>query len=1003
MLKRKFGLIAVLLACVMSVSGVFVGCGNSAETKTNYTVTFDSDGGSAVAQQTVEAGKTATKPTNPTKTGFGFGEWQLNGVAYDFGAAVNANITLKATWRKLYDNETQPLVLQTSTLDGVFNPFFASSAYDIDVVGLVYRDLFTVSPAGEIVAGDEYATIAKSYDVSLDDNEGTATYTIVLKNGLKFSDGSAITADDVLFNYYVYLDPKYDGNSTLYTTPIKGLSEFRNQTDSESVKIFASLANLAWNLGSELSESEFEALTEGTEDENGNVLSYSDYMDYWGCLQEAGEKFAGDIVNYVVANYASYIPSYLHPSIGKMNDTQKVALGMAMWGFGKRTSDLYSEAADGDYVKLDAAYEAYDENNADHNADDTEYFNMVAYNENADGEGAYAQYKGKMYTTAVLDKNGIAYDTTYDLVENPVFADRDDYAVWDMVATDYDDMGNPEIGDYVRIRKAGYYKFDANDPAHTADGVKRYALSTSCIFETGAGKEVDILAANASLTLADYWDALCDAYGTDYADMSDTETANVGLEDFLKDLFIPIMVEKAGGAAVPSISGITKGTTEIDGVDYETITIVCTAQSPKTILNLGQTIAPKAYYTNGWNYTTDAIVNAGVEFNNADFMAHLKTKNSTPMGAGPYKFVKYENNVVEFERNTYFETFGLGNAKIKYVRMQVISSGQEYAAVKTGTVYYATVSATADVVSEVATINNLTSILVDNLGYGYICVNPAVYKNVNTRIALQTLFDISQVYEYYPNGLAEIIYRSMSKVSWAYPEDATAVYAYDATKAKAREYFAKAGYTWEDGVMIDPATGEQAVFTMTLPSGAADHPAGKIFQNAKTLLDSLGAKGRVAVDTNLLNNVKNGDVGVYSIAWGSTLDPDMTQVYSMDSQANSVDANGISYIKKHAAEFGESAGKITFKGKEYTQYEAMQELTRLIAEGLTYMMPADRKPIYNDILDLLAQLAIEIPTYQRKNMFVYDNTVIDADTLSSDITPYWGPIAEIWKLSLVVD
>ena len=64
-----------------------------------YKVTFDSDGGTAVAAQTVKAGETATKPADPTKTDFTFVEWQLNGVAYDFSTKVNADITLKAQWK----------------------------------------------------------------------------------------------------------------------------------------------------------------------------------------------------------------------------------------------------------------------------------------------------------------------------------------------------------------------------------------------------------------------------------------------------------------------------------------------------------------------------------------------------------------------------------------------------------------------------------------------------------------------------------------------------------------------------------------------------------------------------------------------------------------------------------------------------------------------------------------------------------------------------------------
>ena len=65
----------------------------------NFTVTFNSDGGSSVDAQTVPDGGTATEPDPaPTKADYTFGEWQLSGVAYDFTTPVTEDITLVATW-----------------------------------------------------------------------------------------------------------------------------------------------------------------------------------------------------------------------------------------------------------------------------------------------------------------------------------------------------------------------------------------------------------------------------------------------------------------------------------------------------------------------------------------------------------------------------------------------------------------------------------------------------------------------------------------------------------------------------------------------------------------------------------------------------------------------------------------------------------------------------------------------------------------------------------------
>ncbi|QIK70598.1 InlB B-repeat-containing protein [Erysipelothrix sp. HDW6C] len=66
----------------------------------SYTVSFDSDGGSAVAPlKNIVAGSTISAPTVPTKAGYTFSGWMYNGVAWNFATdAVNGNMLLKATW-----------------------------------------------------------------------------------------------------------------------------------------------------------------------------------------------------------------------------------------------------------------------------------------------------------------------------------------------------------------------------------------------------------------------------------------------------------------------------------------------------------------------------------------------------------------------------------------------------------------------------------------------------------------------------------------------------------------------------------------------------------------------------------------------------------------------------------------------------------------------------------------------------------------------------------------
>ena len=74
-----------------------------------YTVTFNSNGGSSVSSQTITIGNKAQKPADPTKTGSVmniFKGWYINeGLtsAFDFDTLISANTTLYAKWDFPYD------------------------------------------------------------------------------------------------------------------------------------------------------------------------------------------------------------------------------------------------------------------------------------------------------------------------------------------------------------------------------------------------------------------------------------------------------------------------------------------------------------------------------------------------------------------------------------------------------------------------------------------------------------------------------------------------------------------------------------------------------------------------------------------------------------------------------------------------------------------------------------------------------------------------------------
>jgi peptide/nickel transport system substrate-binding protein len=78
------------------------------------------------------------------------------------------------------------------------NPLIAADARSRDVIGVMQADLVHINRTTQLTE----PALAKSWKISPD---GLA-YTLVLRQGIKFSDGQPLDADDVLFTFRVYLD-----------------------------------------------------------------------------------------------------------------------------------------------------------------------------------------------------------------------------------------------------------------------------------------------------------------------------------------------------------------------------------------------------------------------------------------------------------------------------------------------------------------------------------------------------------------------------------------------------------------------------------------------------------------------------------------------------------------------------------------------------------------------------------------------------------------------------
>jgi len=717
----------------------------------------------------------------------------------------------------------KPLVVGYSNFSSKFSPFFSETAYDQDVQTITQVGLLTMDRLGAIVEkgktgetreynGTDYTYYGPA-DLTITENaDGTVDYDFELRDDITFSDGEKLTADDVIFSMYVLSDPTYDGSSTLYSIPIKGMEEYRAG--------MAPLGTLLYGAGKD--NTDFSLWDEETQ------------TKFWTDLETAGTAFAQEIVDFCIAN-------------GYNAEGDSVAACAANWG--------------------------------------------------------------------------------YEIAEDA--------------------------------------------------------------------------------TAADFFWAMAEAYGGDFASLSSTETAGSELADLgfnPADYAVGIKT----GESAPNIEGIQKTG------DYS-LKVTLTEPDATAIYQLGVAIAPMHYYGDPAKYDYD---NNMFGFDKGD-LSTVRAKTTEPMGAGPYKFIKFEDGVVYFEAN---ENYYLGAPKTKNVQFKESQDQDKLNGVITGTIDITDPSYSVDTVKAIQAENSngevtgdkIVTNTVDNLGYGYLgisanCVNvggdPGSEASKNLRKAFATVFaryrDVT-VDSYY-GETASVINYPISNTSWAAPQKTDSDYAIafskdvegneiytsdmddaakdDAALQAALGFFEAAGYTVTDGKVTAAPAGASLEYEVWIPAdGAGDHPSFMMLNLASDAFKKIGITLNVkdlANSADLWTGIESEECPMWCAAWGATPDPDMYQVYY----------SGV--------ESGKEPG-----GSNYMYDIADPELDKMILDARTSMDQSYRKTVYKSCLDIIIDWAVEVPVYQRQNAIIYSPERVNADTFTPDVTTYYPWLNEIDKVEL---
>ena len=551
----------------------------------------------------------------------------------------------------------------------------------------------------------------------------------------------------------------------------------------------------------------------------------------------------------------------------------------------------------------------------------------------------------------------------------------------------------------------------------------------ACV-EAGAADEGDVAAAGAAWgfsgeakTVEEFALEIGEQYGWSFSAMekevgnSDALSAMMD-EDVYNDY--PTIGVKTGDSAA-NISGIKKTG------DYS-MTVTLDKVDATAIYQLGVTIAPMHYYGDPSLYDYD---NNQFGFPKGD-LSSVRAKTTSPMGAGPYKYIKYEDGVVYFEAN---DSYFLGAPKTKYLNFQqCMSDDDKLNGVITGTIDIADPSFSNDTVEAIEKANGgeldgdkITTNTVDNLGYGYLgmsaaCMNvggdPGSEASKDLRKAFATVFAVYRnvAIESYYGERASVINYPISNTSWAAPQatddgykvafsvdvngndiytsDMTAEQRYDAALQAALGYFEAAGYTVEDGKLTAAPEGAKLEYELQIPAdGSGDHPSFMMVSEASKALATIGMNLIVtdlSDSSGLWDGIDARQVDMWCAAWGATVDPDMYQIYYSD-------------VADHTTDPG--VGKNPYGGpaqggsnKMYCIADA--DLDSMILTARESLDQSYRKTMYKACLDIVVDWAVEVPVYQRQNAIIFSTERVNMSTMTPDITTFYKWYAEIENIEL---
>lgn len=487
--------------------------------------------------------------------------------------------------------------------------------------------------------------------------------------------------------------------------------------------------------------------------------------------------------------------------------------------------------------------------------------------------------------------------------------------------------------------------------------------------------------------------------------MKNHDSSDDGYQDALRrEARLEMASDTASSTPVNEIEGIKRLN------DYE-MRIYTTGYDSKFLEQLQIPVCPLHYYGDTTKYQYEMHQ---FGFTRGDLSA-VQANKTTPMGAGAYRFIKYEDGIAYFMAN---ELYYQGCPNITYVYLKDIGklfSGEKATPAKMmeeiqgGTIDIAMCALETTDVDQIMQINGnnklsgdvLETRFIANAMYSYVGLNPEQVRvgedrmsenSVALRQALATVISACRETGQESEG-STLVNAPVAQDSWLSPEQTQKnfiayakgpdsdknIYKSDdlldnkreIAKKTALEWLQKAGYTVTDGRVTAAPMGGTTQFQMQL-AGGTDTAGYRLVSSVASDLQEIGITLRIETLTQEKLNERVGHL--------------------RDGQAITQEPLQLWYAEEQLADDPRFARRFSYI-KETEFVEIIQKLERITN--------ADNRWEWSQkAFDVIRGYVTEVPVHQHRTAMLISSERVNAKTMTKDVTMFYSWAREIQNINM---